>query len=68
MHGLKLSRAQYAHLIRDIEKSLKKSVTGGSFEPPDTIPYVHDITFWVDDNRFSGGGFLSSLGKTINSV
>ena len=68
MHGLKLSRAQYAHLIRDIETSLKKSVTGGSFEPPDTIPYVHDLSFWVDDDRFQGGGFLTSLGKTINSV
>ena len=68
MTGLKLSREQYAFVIRDIEKSLKKSVTGGSFEPPDTIPYIHDLTFWVDDDRFQGGGFLSSLGKTINSV
>lgn len=68
MTGLKLSREQYAFLIRDIEKSLKNKVTGGSLEPPDTIPYIHDLSFWVDDDRFQGGGFMAALGKTVNSV
>jgi hypothetical protein len=70
MTGLKLSREQYAFLIRDIEKSLKSHVTGGAFgfEPPDTMPYLHDLTFFVEDDRFQGGGFFSSIGKAFKKV
>ena len=66
--GLKLSREQYGHLIKDIESSLKKHVTGGSFGAPDTVPELHDLQFWVSDPRFEGGGFFSSIGNAFKHV
>ena len=66
-----LSKKQYAHLIKSIEGSLRKHVSGGGtgdFSPPDTIPYIHDVQFWVDDDNFSGGGFFSSVGKAFKNV
>ena len=70
MKDLKLSKTQYANLIREIEKSLKKSLTGGGgdFAAPDTVPYINDIEFWVEDDSFSGGGFFSSIGKAFKNV
>jgi len=70
MSELKLSREQYGNLIKQIEKSLKKNVTGGGgdFAPPDAIPYIHDMAFFVTDDRFEGGGFFSSIGSAFKKV
>ena len=70
MTDLRLSRAQYASLIKSIEESLRKHVSGGGgdFTPPDMVPYIHDMSFFVQDDRFEGGGFFSSIGKAFKKV
>ena len=70
MTDLKLTRAQYASLIKSIEESLRKHVSGGGgdFTPPDMVPYIHDVSFFVQDDRFGGGGFISDMGKTFKKV
>ena len=69
MTDLKISRDQYAHLIKSIEKALRSNISGGGgFAPPETVPYIHDIGFFVQDDRFEGGGFFSSIGNAFKKV
>lgn len=70
MTDLKISRAQYAQLIKSIEKALRSNISGGGggFAPPDTIPYIHDIGFFVQDDRFLEGGFFSTIGNAFKKV
>ena len=65
---MELNKKQYAHLIRDIEKSIKDSfeITGGGlydFSAPETLERhpLSKVEFWVADDDFEGGGFFSSI-------
>ena len=73
MPHLKLSKAQYAELIRDIEDTLKKHMVGSGrydFGAPETLELhpVMDMPFWVHDSEMEGGGFFSSVGKAFKNV
>ena len=73
MSGLKLSKNQYAHLVRDIERLLKEHMSGGGlydFSAPETLEYqpLSSLEFWVEDPEMEGGGFFSSIKKAANHV
>ena len=70
-----MNKKQYAHLIRDIEKSIKDSfeITGGGlydFSAPETLERhpLSKVEFWVADDDFEGGGFFSSIGNAFKHV
>jgi len=72
---MELNKKQYAHLIRDIEKSIKDSfeITGGGlydFSAPETLERhpLSKVEFWVADDDFEGGGFFSSIGNAFKHV
>ena len=72
---MELNKKQYAHLIRDIEKSIKDSfeITGGGlydFSAPETLERhpLSKVEFWVADDEFEGGGFFSSIGNAFKHV
>ena len=73
--NMELNKKQYAHLIRDIEKSIKDSfkITGGGlydFAAPETLERhpLSKVEFWVADDDFEGGGFFSSIGNAFKHV
>ena len=73
--NMELNKKQYAHLIRDIEKSIKDSfeITGGGlydFSAPETLERhpLSKVEFWVADDDFEGGGFFSSIGNAFKHV
>ena len=76
MSGLKISKKQYAHLIRDIEKQIKSHLSGGGandFGAPDSLEFLarHPLSalpFFVEDEGLEGGGFFSSIGDAFKHV
>jgi hypothetical protein len=73
MPHLKLSKSQYAELIRDIEDTLKTHMSGSGlydFGAPETMDLhpAMDMPFWVHDSQMEGSGFFSSIGKAFKNV
>jgi hypothetical protein len=65
--ALKITKAQYAHLIREISDALKDDIKGGGlydFAAPEVYSEhpMSQVKFWVADGSMQGGGFFSSIG------
>jgi hypothetical protein len=63
MPHLKLSKSQYAELIRDIEDTLKTHMSGSGlydFGAPETMDLhpAMDMPFWVHDSQMEGSGVI----------
>ena len=79
---LKLTKHQYASLVRSLEKTLKSLKKHGEQkgggpddygfpEEMETYLYRHPMSmmeFFVDDNGVRGGGFKTSIGKTLRRI
>lgn len=71
--ALKITKKQYAHLIREISDALKSNISGGGmydFAAPEVYEHhpMSQVQFWVADDEMDGGGFFSSIGKAFKSV
>ena len=73
---VRLTKSQYAHLVRDIESKLKKHLSvkgGGGFAAPETLDgIIHhplsQVQFYVHGSGLEGGGFFSSIGDAAKHV